>query len=86
MIDGRLINSPQEIIKMWLNHFKILGCFGQDISCDEKNIYFDERKLWVVVLLSHMKYHLLPRRIKLTVSQYLFLFHSYKDLNMAKSA
>ena len=34
MIDRRLTNSPQEIIEMWFNHFKILGCFGQDISFD----------------------------------------------------
>ena len=35
MVDGRLTNSPQEIIEMWFNHFKILGSFGQDISFDE---------------------------------------------------
>ena len=35
MIDGRLTNSPQEIIEMWFNHFKILGCFRQDTSFDE---------------------------------------------------
>ena len=35
MTDGRLTNSPQEIIEMWFNHIKILGCFGQDISFDE---------------------------------------------------
>ena len=35
MIDGRLTNSPQEIIEICFNHFKILGCFGQDISFDE---------------------------------------------------
>ena len=37
MIDGRLTSSPQEIIEMWFNHFKILGCFGQDISVDENS-------------------------------------------------
>ena len=35
MVDGRLTNSPQEIIEMWFNHIKILGSFGQDISFDE---------------------------------------------------
>ena len=35
MVDGRLTNSPQEIIEMWFNHFRILGSFGQDISFDE---------------------------------------------------
>ena len=35
MVDGRFTNSPQEIIEMWFNHFKILGSFGQDISFDE---------------------------------------------------
>ena len=35
MVDGRLTNSPQEIIEMWFNHFKMLGLFGQDISFDE---------------------------------------------------
>ena len=35
MIDGRLINSTQEIIEMWFNHFKVLGCFRQDVSFDE---------------------------------------------------
>ena len=35
MIDGRLINSTQEIIEMWFNHFTVLGCFRQDVSFDE---------------------------------------------------
>ena len=35
MVDGRLTSSPQEIIEMWFNHFKILGSFGQDVSFDE---------------------------------------------------
>ena len=35
MIDGCLTNPPQEIIEVWFNYFKILGCFGQDISFDE---------------------------------------------------
>ena len=32
MVDGQPTNSPQEIIKMWFNHFKILGSFGHDMS------------------------------------------------------
>ena len=35
MTDGQLNNSPQEITEIWFNHFKILGCFGKDISFDE---------------------------------------------------
>ena len=35
MIDGQLASSCQEIIEMWFNHFKTLGCFGQGISFDE---------------------------------------------------
>ena len=43
-------------------------------------------KFWVVVLLSHMNNHLIPRRIQFTASQHLFSFRSYKGLKMAKSA
>ena len=39
-------------------------------------------KFWLVVLLSHMKDHLLPRRMQLTAFRYLFSFQSYKCLNI----
>ena len=39
-------------------------------------------KFWAVVLLSHVKDHLLPRRMQFTASRYLFLFQSYKDSNI----
>ena len=38
------------------------------------------------VLLSHMKDHLIPRRMQFSASQYLFSFQIYKGLMMAKSA
>ena len=41
-----------------------------------------ERKFWVVVLLSPMKDHLIPRRMQFTASRYLFSFQSYKDLHI----
>ena len=41
-----------------------------------------KRNFGVVVLLSHMKDHLMPRRMQFTASRYLFSFHSYKGLNI----
>ena len=36
----------------------------------------------MVVLLVHMKDHLIPRRMQFTASRYLFSFQSYKGLNI----
>ena len=41
-----------------------------------------ETKFWVVVLLSHMKERLIPRRMQFTASRYLLSFQSYKSLNI----
>ena len=41
-----------------------------------------ETKFWVVVLLSHMEDHLIPRRMRFTASRYLFSFQNYKGLNI----
>ena len=38
-------------------------------------------KFSVIVLLSHIKDHLTPRRMQFTASRYLFSFQSYKGLN-----
>ena len=41
-----------------------------------------EMKFSVVALLSHMKDHLIPRRMQFTASRYLFSFQSYEGLNI----
>ena len=39
-------------------------------------------KFWIVVLLAHMKDHLVPRTMLFTASQYLFWLQSDKGLNL----
>ena len=41
-----------------------------------------KQKFWVVVLLSHIKDHLIQRRMQVTTSRYLFSLQSYKGLNI----
>ena len=38
----------------------------------------------MLILLSHMTDHLMPRRMQFTTSQHLFSFQSYKGLKIAK--
>ena len=40
-----------------------------------------ESKFWVVGLLSHVKDHLMPRRMQFAASRYLFSFRGYKAVN-----
>ena len=56
-----------------LNHYNPIctGLFPNSLSAYEA-------KFWDVVLLSHMKHYLIPRRVQFTASQYLFSFQGYK--------
>ena len=62
-------------MKVYIDYQESLSTQTEYMNCTLSDY---ETEFWVVVLLSQMKDHLIPRRMQFTASQYLFSFQSYK--------